>query len=141
MASEVWSRILIAALPVVAGLVQAFRRPGGVRDQLKKDIELYNALPDESEAKVAMKEHLKRQVDRLMSAEGNPRRDPTGIGLGLAFLGVGAVILYTGLHQSSWQWLYYVAGGLLFIFGAASFGNGVSERPRSDSGRVVKTDS
>lgn len=120
-----------AVAAAVLGAPRVFRDS---KDDILKQIQVHDALPESSPARKTLLDSIERQVEALAKT-GGPRRDPVGIGLGVAFL-VLAVLGGWSVARwgGGWWWAspIVVFLALLGIVGLAQDG---PKRARDSKGR------
>lgn len=88
MRIEALAPLLTGLAAVLGGLRRLGGRSDRLRAKIKHDVELLALLPDDSEARGAVREHIDESVRRLLLLEqdaAGKRNDPAGIGVA-AFL-------------------------------------------------------
>ena len=76
---------------VTAGLGVLWRRGGGLRGRLRADLELLQALPEGSQGRSRLQEHIDATVERLIMVDSSTRRDWLGTVLAAVFLIIAAL--------------------------------------------------
>lgn len=128
------SKIALAALPVIGGGLQLVRSQRGARKQLKEDLELLAMMPEGSDVRATMLEHLNDQARQLATSDDELRRDPFGIGLAIVFLGAAVGTGIFAVTSSGWWW---IATFLLAALGMGGLGSSLQKKARDAKGRVI----
>lgn len=139
MSIEVIGQVAVAAFGVLTAAVPVLgsrQRRRDLRADLKSDMELLNVTPD-GELKVLLTTQIKAIFEEI-AKERRRRRDPFGVGLGLAFIAAAtaAGIWVIRIGGNARWWLILVA--LVFVLGLAGFAQDVSRSERDSKGRPVK---
>lgn len=113
------------------------------RNQLKTDLETIKLLEEvgDFESTDKLRAHVDGRIEELIAGETTKSRDPTAIGLGLAFVGAAA-LLARSLLVSDWNlilevflWLTVVT---IALFGVVGTQMGLKRVERDDRGRAIK---
>ncbi|GAA2796423.1 hypothetical protein [Crossiella cryophila] len=135
---DTWSKILVGVFGAIAAglkLWEMHRARSARLNELKTMLEIAGSLPADSAAKMLVTRHVEASLTSFVSEEQTKRRDPTGIVLGVAFIGGGSWLAYTALTSSGWWW--FLAAPVLAI-GLAGFTQDVTRRERDARGRPVR---
>lgn len=135
-------------LAPVAGVVTAALAagakflPSGVggtrrREAIVRDLDLYERLPEDSNARQIMLNHIERSIQRMTEEETTKRRDPTGIGLAVAFLIGGALFGYVGWTARSWEWTWWIASATFLLFGVVGATQDGTKAERDERGHRI----
>jgi len=84
--------------------------------------------------------HVESSVDKLIERETELRRDPMGIGLGIAFIAGAVVAGYFATDAPNFMWAMVLAL-LAFVFGLiglVGFIQDVVPRKRDEKGRPIE---
>jgi hypothetical protein len=133
----VTANIAIAVLGVLAAWVQTRRNVGGGRDQLRRDVKLYNSLPEESTSRAELLAHIDKQILRLIGNEEELARDPAGIFLAVVILAGAGALSYAAVDLGSIWWILLGPAGFLAILGSVGLGQDLPRRKRDERGRKV----
>jgi len=93
-----WSPLGVAAIALAGTLIQQRRQRPVLRDQIKADLEIWAALPEESNSRSGLLSNIDARVQRLMIHETEHRRDPSGM-----VIGVLMTVLFGWLAWWTWQ--------------------------------------
>ena len=135
MTTPAWTPLLVAVIGLLGILVQQWRQRPVLRDQVKSDLEIWNALPGDSSVREDLLADIDYRVRRLLKDESELRRDPSGMTLGVLM-----VVLFAWL---SW-WVWTLGGSYRFlelatipllIFGAFGFVESALKASRDERGR------
>jgi hypothetical protein len=134
--------ILAAALAAAAstgfGLVALLRGTGRLRNELKADVEIANALPD-GEPKTLLTEHIATKVTRLVAAETELRRDWPFVALAtVGAVAFGWVTVWLFEHQAWWSWLLLPLAAVLALVFVYGFFESLQKRKRDARGIQIK---
>lgn len=120
---------------VVGGIVLAVlelirtreQRPG----ELKRWAELYESLPEGSEARERVLEYISIRIQAHTEREHSLARDPSGAVVGLIMLGLGGVVTWQAFSLGGWFWILIFPAGFLGIFGLFGFVDSLMRRDRT----------
>lgn len=131
-----WSPLGVAAFGLAGALFQQRRRRPLAREQLKVDLELWSALPNESSARSALLENIDSRVERLITEETEHRRDWSGVTIALILIGTFGWL----------TWLAWVAGGAyrfleiavlpMLLMGIFGFFTSIGNKKRDERGNA-----
>jgi hypothetical protein len=135
-----WSKVLLAAIPVVGAVAKLLRGAvQGRRGRLVSDADLLAKLPPDSAAYRRMLGHLDAEVARIIQEEDRKRRDLVGVVLGVALLAGAAALAvsawYSDRDVSPFLWAAAVVVALL---GTVGLVQDATPRARDDAGRPIK---
>lgn len=101
----------------VAGAYVQTRRRATPREQIKSDLDIYKALPDNSGARSDLLTRIDEQIIDLIEREKQTSRDYKGVTVGVILLatGVWATLLVVSVG-GAWSW-FYIATGFLTLLG------------------------
>ncbi len=134
-----WSKVVLAAIPVVGAVAKVLRGAvQGRRGRLVSDAELLAKLPPDSAAYERMLGHLDAEVARIIDEEDRKRRDLVGVVLGVALL-AGAVALVVSAWRSDGDVapFLWAAAAVVAILGTVGLVQDVIPRARDDTGRPI----
>jgi hypothetical protein len=132
------SNLAIAVLGVVAAWVQTRRNQGGGRDQVRRDVELFNILPQESTSRNELLVHIDGQITRLVRSEQELTRDPSGVVLAIFIMLVAIALTVTAFREGGYWWLLFVPAFFFGILGSVGLGQDLPLRKRDERGRIIK---
>ncbi len=139
MDADDWSKVVLAAIPVVGAVAKVLRGAvQGRRGRLVSDAELLAKLPPDSAAYERMLGHLDAEVARIIDEEDRKRRDLVGVVLGVALL-AGAVALVVSAWRSDGDVapFLWAAAAVVAILGTVGLVQDVIPRARDDTGRPI----
>ena len=122
--------IFVALIAAGAAIVQA-RRSKAPRSRLHDDVDLLNALPEGSEAKRLMAEHVDAAVNTLLADESRFKREPTGAAIAIILAGLGGLLIWLGNRSGSWWQLMYIPAAFLLLMGIYGFVDSVIKKERT----------
>ena len=134
-----WSKVVLAAIPVVGAVAKVLRGAvQGRRGRLVSDAELLAKLPPDSAAYERMLGHLDAEVARIIDEEDRKRRDLVGVVLGVALL-AGAVALVVSAWRSDGAVAPYLwaAAAVVAVLGTVGLVQDAMPRARDDAGRPI----
>lgn len=132
------SNIVIAVLGVLAAWLQTRRTQGKGRNELRQDLDLYNSLPQESDSRDRLLEHIDKQIERLIRREDELSRDPTGISLAIFLLLVTGALSVAAVRERGIWWLLLVPALFFGITASVGLGEDLPRRKRDERGRPIK---
>lgn len=130
------SKILLAALPVLAVLATGLRDRFNKRSRLKADLELLPLIPVDAPAYEQWRSYIDRAVANTIARESELRRDPFGAVLALTFLAAAAAMAYTATSQQQPYW--WIGTAFLGLFGVVGLAQDGVPRRRDERGRPIK---
>ncbi len=135
-----WSKVVLAAIPVVGAVAKLLRGAvKGRRGRLVSDAELLAKLPPDSPAYERMLGHLDEEVAHVIDDEDRKRRDVVGVVLGVALL-AGAVALVVSAWRSDGDVSPYLwaAAAVVAVLGTVGLVQDAMPQARDDAGRPIK---
>ena len=134
-----WSKVLLAAIPVVGAVAKLLLGAvPGRRGRLVSDADLLAKLPPDSAAYTRMLGHLDAEVARIIQEEDRKRRDLVGIVLGVALLAGAAALAVSAWHSdgdvSPFLW---TAAAVVALLGTVGLVQDATPRARDDRGRPI----
>jgi hypothetical protein len=130
--------VTAGALSVVAAGLQLARSREGGRSAIKRDLEILGLLPPQSEAHRVLSDQVQRRVVTSVRADDETRRDPAGIAIGAACIGIGALLGFVTGRQGGWWWLAWIAAALFAVVGAVGLAISIPKQRRDAKGNQVK---
>ena len=134
-----WSKVVLAAIPVVGAVAKQLRGTvRGRRGRLVSDVELLAKLPPDSAAYERMLGHLDEEVAHIIEDEDRKRRDVVGVVLGVALL-AGAVALVVSAWHSDGDVapFLWAAAAVVALLGTVGLVQDATPRARDDAGRPI----
>ncbi|WP_448607823.1 hypothetical protein [Geodermatophilus sp. URMC 60] len=135
-----WSKVVLAAIPVVGAVAKLLRSAvQGRRGRLVGDADLLAKLPPDSAAYKRMLGHLDDEVARIIEDEDRKRRDVVGIVLGVALLaGAAALTISAWRSDGDVSPFLWAAAAVVAILGTVGLVQDATPRARDDAGRPIK---
>ena len=135
-----WSKVALAAIPVVGAVAKLLRGAvKGRRGRLISDADLLAKLPPDSAAYKRMLGHLDEEVARIIEEEDRTRRDVVGVVLGVALLaGAAALVVSAWRSDRDLSPFLWAAAAVVAILATVGRGQDAIPRARDDSGRPIK---
>jgi uncharacterized membrane protein len=135
-----WSKVLLAAIPVVGAVAKLLRGAvPGRRGRLVSDADLLAKLPPDSAAYERLLGHLDAEVGRIIQEEDRKRRDLVGVVLGVALLAGAAALAvsawYSDRDVAPFLW---AAAAVVALLGTVGLVQDATPRARDDAGRPIK---
>ena len=140
MDSDDWSKVVLAAIPVV-GAVAKFLRGAvkGRRGRLISDAALLAKLPPDSAAYKRLLGHLDEEVALIIEDEDRKRLDVVGVVLGVALLaGAAAVVVMAWRSDRDLSPFLWAAAAVVAFLGTVGLVQDATPRARDDTGRPIK---
>ena len=109
-----------------------------LRKNIQADISILSDLPEGSRQREALLTHIDASIDRLIVDQAR-RRDPLGIGLALAFLGVSVPTGIWAISAGGWWLWLLVPVFFVFVLGSAGLAQDASRLRRDEKGRPVQS--
>lgn len=129
--SQVSGQITVAAITAVAAIfTQMIKTIFEARQRHKaitQDLNLLDALPLDSTQRDALQAWIDEQVKRYIMAEREYKRNWFEVVLGLIFLVLGVVSLWTIAKFGGWGWGLVFVPVILMLFGFVGFFSGGQE--------------
>ncbi len=135
-----WSKVLLAAIPVVGAVAKLLRGAvQGRRGRLVSDADLLAKLPPDSDAYKRMLGHLDDEVARIIQEEDGKRRDLVGVLLGVALLAGAAALAVSAWHSDRDLYPFlWAAAAVVALLGTVGLVQDATPRARDDRGRPIK---
>ena len=128
--------VVVAVIGVGGSWLQVRRgRPHG-RDLLKQDLEIFKALPAESQARQRLLEHIDEQVIHVITGD-EKKRNPEGIASGFLFIIIGIGLLAWAIAKGDWWWWLLVPAVLTGALGIVGILQDAVGRKRDEQGRPI----
>ncbi|WP_395154302.1 hypothetical protein [Ilumatobacter sp.] len=140
MNPETIAGIVAAGATVIGGLLALTREITARRSRrstILQEIEILNALPENSASRAVLQEHIDRSIENLITLEETSRRGWTGIVLALIFTVGGTAAAYGAVGGRWWLWPF---AAFLLTFGLVGVSIDWPKVPRDDRGRRLKPD-
>ncbi len=139
MEPDDWSKVVLAAIPVVGAVAKQLRGTvRGRRGRLVSDAELLAKLPPDSAAYERMLGHLDEEVAHIIEDEDHKRRDVVGVVLGVALLAGAVALVVSAWHSdgdvSPFLW---AAAAVVALLGTVGLVQDATPRARDDAGRPI----
>ncbi len=140
MDADDWSKVVLAAIPVVGAVAKVLRGAvGGRRGRLVNDADLLAKLPPGSAAYERMLGHLDEEVARIIEEEDRKRRDVVGVVLGLALLaGAAALVVSAWRSDGDVSPFLWAAAAVVAVLGTVGLVQDAMLRARDDAGRPIR---
>ncbi|MHA7209678.1 hypothetical protein [Arthrobacter sp. MDT1-65] len=137
MDPELLEPLVVGTATVVAALLGLPRFLRDQRSSVLIDLQIYNALPDESSQKKRVLDRIDAQLESL-DASRDARRDPTGSALALFLIG-SSVIMGLGVIGTGGWWLALLPVIVfLALIGVAGAAQSFPKRVRDAKGRPLQ---
>lgn len=108
--------VAVAVIGVVSAYVQT-RRRATPREQIRSDLDIYKALPDDSAARSELIARIDEQIVDLIKTEKQTTRDFSGFAIGVILLAAGIwSTLLVASAGGAWSW-FYIGTGFLLLMG------------------------
>ncbi|SDM63990.1 hypothetical protein SAMN05660642_02970 [Geodermatophilus siccatus] len=135
-----WSKVVLAAIPVVGAVAKLLRGAvPGRRGRLVSDADLLAKLPPDSDAYKRMLGHLDDEVACIIEEEDRRRRDVVGVVLGVALLAGAAALAVSAWHSdrdvSPFLW---AAAAVVALLGTVGLVQDAMPQARDDAGRPIR---
>lgn len=125
---------IVAVLVAVISKTELFsRKHYGIR----KDVELYQLLPDQSTKKNDLMKYIDKRVSDYIIRSAEHKRNGTEITIGLIFLPIGAYLTWFFYSLGSWWLIGLFVSGSLLVIGGYGIVNGLRKAERDEKGNVV----
>lgn len=122
---------IVVALIAAGAAITQVRRSRAPRSRLHDDVDLLNALPEGSDAKQAMAEHVDAAVQALLANESGLKREPSGAAIGIVLAGLGVLLIWLGNRSGSWWQLIYIPAAFLLLLGCFGFVDSIMKKERT----------
>ena len=134
-----WSKVVLAAIPVVGAVAKSLRGAvKGRRGQLISDAALLAKLPPDSAAYKRLLGHLDEEVARIIDEEDRKRRDVVGVVLGVALLaGAAALVVSAWRSDGDVSPFLWAAAAVVAFLGTVGLVQDAIPRARDDRGRPI----
>jgi hypothetical protein len=135
-----WSKVVLAAIPVVGAVAKLLRGAvKGRRGRLVSDAELLAKLPPDSPAYERMLGHLDEEVAHVIEDEDRKRRDVVGVVLGVALLaGAAALVVSAWRSDGDVAPFLWAAAAVVAVLGTVGLVQDAMPRARDDAGRPIR---
>ena len=135
-----WSKVVLAAIPVVGAVAKVLRGAvQGRRGRLVSDAALLAKLPVDSAAYERLLGHLDEEVARIIDEEDRRRRNLVGVVLGVALLaGAAALVVSAWRSDRDVAPFLWAAAAVVAFLGTVGLVQDAIPRARDDTGRPIK---
>ncbi len=137
METELIIGIVAAIAAVFAAVIGAPRILRDARWSIQRDLEIWKSLPENSSARAGLLRKIEREVVAL-DVHDKKRRNPMGIGLGIAFFVIGAGLLWIIILQGSWWWFASLIAFPSLLLGIGGFFLSIFKTLRDEKGNTIK---
>ena len=116
MTPEIIAAIVLGAFGFLGVILQRLRGSPW-HDDLRRDLEIWKLLPEQSRARGQLLEHID---DKVIKNTAGPvhRRDALGVGLAAVLLAASVSLAVTGLNLGGWWNLLWLGSALLALLAA-----------------------
>ncbi|MGC4780623.1 hypothetical protein ACLQ3A_03110 [Micromonospora zamorensis] len=138
---DIATKFAVAALALVVALVQNPFRSRNPRKEVKEDLEIYNALPEESESRETLARYVDERVLHLIEDEGERRRDLWGASGGVGMIAFAALLIFGSLINDRPAWISLpaiIVGGLIGWMGYAKCYFSLKRAKRDHAGNLIE---
>ncbi len=125
---------IVAVLVAVISKTELFSRK---HYGIKKDVELYQSLPNESAKKVELMKYIDGRIGEYITSSTEHKRSSTEIAIGFIFLPIGAYLSWFFYSLGSWWQLGFLFSGFLLIIGIYGMISGLRKVERDEKGNAV----
>lgn len=109
-----------------------------LRRDITRNVDLLDRIPDDTQAHALLLAEIEKDVGQLLVTAKESRRDPFGVGLGVSFLVVAAIVGRWALQLANpWNILVWVLCASLALLGLFGTFEGLKAAPRDEKGRIV----
>ncbi|MFQ6197821.1 hypothetical protein [Streptomyces sp. NPDC000405] len=129
--------VVVAAMTVLGGLWQARRKRPMTREIVKQDAELLALLPEDSEAKRILQQHIDDTVRKIVEDEDRRTRDGVGSCAAVVFLVVAIALLAVSAGRGGDWWWLGVPAALIGLLGGVGLAQDAVPRRRDARGRPL----
>lgn len=132
------TKLLVPLLGFFGVWLQVRRSRHGIDGRIKERLELLALLPDASEAREPLRQHIDDAIKKMIKDESVLRRDATGIVLSLIFGVIGVFLTAVAIESGGWWWWLLPLAVIFFIFGAVGLNQDGVRRERDEGGRPIE---
>jgi hypothetical protein len=139
MNAALLGQIAVAVLGVMGATVPLLANRTArkdIRANLQADLSLLGELPPESKRRDELVAHVDASIDRLI-ADQERKRDPGGVALGLAIIGISIAGGIWVLSIGGWWLFLLIPAALGVLVGSVGLAQDVSLIHRDSSGRPL----
>jgi hypothetical protein len=136
VSSDAVATIVVGVLSTAAALAGIVRKPR-LRDELKADLDLYNALPESSQGREALLSSIERRIQRLVDVDDLARMDPSGLAIGLVMIGGFGWLTYWAADRGGLWLLMAAAAALLGAIGFSGVVTSMRRQLRDEKGNAI----
>ena len=104
---------------------------------IRKDVELYKSLPDESTKKDALIKYIDRRTGEYITKATQHKRSGTEIAIGIIFLPIGGYLSWFFYSLGSWWLAGLLISGFMLLIGIYGIVSGFRKVERDEKGNAV----
>lgn len=137
MTNEVTIAVISGIVAIVVAAISKTELFSRKHYSMRKDVELYKSLPDESAKKDDLMKYIDRRIGEYITKATQHKRSGTEIAIGIIFLPIGGYLSWFFYSLGSWWLAGLLVSGFMLIIGAYGVINGLRKVERDEKGNAV----
>ncbi|MEU6057797.1 hypothetical protein [Streptomyces sp. NPDC047097] len=128
----------VVALCGVIGLVVQARRTRHVMDDVKRDLEVWALLPEQSEQRAPLQASVEEAVARYIADRRDKSRDLAGAAVAVFLAASGAFLWWLPASNGGYWWWCAAVAAPFSLFGVVGFFESIVLARRDSKGRRIR---
>jgi len=138
MTTEVIIAIISGIVAVSVALISKTEIFSRKHHNIKKDLELYELLPEGSSEKEALLKYINKGIKGYIIKSTTHRRNASEITIGIIFLPLGVYLSWFFISLESWWLIGLLISGFILLIGIYGIASGIRKIERDEKGNAIK---
>ncbi|MGC9410283.1 hypothetical protein [Streptomyces sp. DZ1-3] len=131
----------VVAICGLAGLYMQNRRTTHhAAEEIKRELDIFEALPDDSPLRKPLQERIEDSLGRYMAGKKEGRRDWFGVSLAIFLLAAAGTAITLTVRSGGWWWASLVLALPFALFGTVGFVESITKAERDPAGHRIRAD-
>ena len=131
---------VVAACGLVGLYTQNRRTTHHAAEEIKRELEIFQALPESSSLRAPLQERIEESLWRYMTGKKQGRRDWFGVSLALFLLTAAGAAIAMIVRSGGWWWVSVVIAFPFALLGVGGFVESISKAERDPAGHRIRAD-